>query len=80
MSVVWSRQQVVQRTFGTSASIADSVSLVSNEEAMRECHEQRANFDANLSHSCVLCRPVLSSIVIRATTFSHNGPEDDVVR
>ena len=54
MSVVWSGQQVVLRTFGTTVSNADSVSQVSNEEAMCECHEQRANFDANLSPSCVL--------------------------
>ena len=54
MSVVWSRQYVLQRTFGTTVSIADSVSKVSNEEAIFECHEQRANSDAILSHSCVL--------------------------
>ena len=43
----------MQRTFGTTVSTADSVSQVSNEEAMCVCHEQRANSDANLSHSCV---------------------------
>ena len=48
MSVVWSRQQVMQRTFGTTVSIADSVSQVSNEEAMCERHEQKATSDANL--------------------------------
>ena len=55
MFVVWSRQQVVQRTFGTTVSIAESVSQVSNEETVCECYEQRANPGTNLSHSCVLC-------------------------
>ena len=77
MSVVRSCLQVMQQTFGTTVSTADSVSAVRN-EAPYECHEQRANFDAHLSHSCVfvysrlMIRPVLSSIVIRATTFSHD--------
>ena len=53
MSVVSSRPYVVQGTFGTTVSIVDSVSQMSNEEAMCECHEQKANSDANLSHSCV---------------------------
>ena len=54
MSVVWSRRWVVQRAFGTTVSIADSVSQVSNEEKLCESHEQSANSDANLSQSCVL--------------------------
>ena len=86
MSVVWSRQRVVQRTFGTIVSIAGLALQVKSEGALCECHELKANFDANLSESCgfvysrlMMC-PVSSSIVIRATTFSHKGPEDDVVR
>ena len=59
MSVVWSRQQVVQRTFGPTVSIADSVSQVTNEEATCEFHEQRAGSGTNLSHSCVVCTQVL---------------------
>ena len=55
VSVVWFRQRMVQRTFGTTVSIARLVSLVSSEEALCESHEHKANFDANLSQSCVLC-------------------------
>ena len=55
MSVVWSRQQEVQRTFGTTVSIAVLVSQVRSEGALCECHEVKANFDATLSQSCVLC-------------------------
>ena len=44
----------MQQTFGTTVSTADSVSAVRN-EAPYECHEQRANFDVHLSHSCVFC-------------------------
>ena len=55
MSVVWSRQLVVQRTFGTTVSIVDSASPVRSEGALCECHELKANFDASLSQSCVLC-------------------------
>ena len=52
MSVVWSRQREVQRTFGT---IAGLVSQVRSEGALCECHELKVNFGANLSQSCVLC-------------------------
>ena len=46
----------MQRTCGTTVSLADSVSQVSNEEAMCECHVQRANCDANLSaFTCFVC-------------------------
>ena len=43
MSVVWSRQRKVQRTFGTTVSIAG----VRSEGALCECHELKANFDAS---------------------------------
>ena len=52
MSVVWSRQQAGQRTFGTTVSIAGLVSQVRSEGALCECHELRAIFDANLFQSC----------------------------
>ena len=45
----------VQRTFGTTVSIAGLVSQVRSEGARCECHELKAHFDANLSQSCVLC-------------------------
>ena len=63
---MWSRQQEVQRTFGKTVSIADFVSQVSSEEAMRECHEQSANFDANLlGHVfCVFKTHYVTSFVI----------------
>ena len=85
MTSVWSRQHAVQRTFGTTVSVSDSVSQVSNEEATCECHEKRASLRTNLSRSCYVyfqTHDVTSfvSILIRAITFSHNGPEDDVVR
>ena len=55
MSVVWSRQRAVQRAFGTTVSVAGSVLQVRSEGALYDCHELKANFDANLSQSCVLC-------------------------
>ena len=83
MACVWSRQQVVQRTFGTTVT-------VKNEESTCECNEwnkQRAHFDTHLSHSYVSCtptrlmsRPIFASTVIHARTFSHNGRESEVVR
>ena len=45
----------VLRTFGTTVSIAGLVSPVRSEGALCECHELKANFDADLSQSCVLC-------------------------
>ena len=39
---------VVKRTFGTIASVALSVSPVSNEEAPCEFHEQEAQFDTRV--------------------------------
>ena len=59
-----SSAEVVQRTCGTPVSIADSVSQASNEEATCECHEQIANVDANLSHSCVFKTHDVTSFVI----------------
>ena len=38
MSVVWSRQRVVQRTFRTTVSIAGLVLQVRSEGALCECH------------------------------------------
>ena len=66
MSIVWSRQQVVQRTFGTTVSTADPESQVNNEEAPYERHEQRANSGKNLlTHVfCVFKTHDVTSFVI----------------
>ena len=86
MSVVWSRQRAAQRTFGTTVSIAGLVSLVRSEGSTVRMSRTEGKFRCkSFSVTCFLYSrlmmwPVSSSIVIRATTFSHNGPEDDVVR
>ena len=69
-----------------TVSVVDSAYQMSNEEATCEYHEQRAHFCAHpfsimfFVYTRLMTWPVVSSVVIRARTFSHNGPEADVVR
>ena len=82
-SGVWSRQKV-KRMFGTTISVVDSAWQVNNEEAMCECHEEKASFGIRSSVSCTpdsrrdqFC---LQSWCVPYIHSSHNGLLDDVVR
>ena len=86
--ILWSQVsglvKKVKRMCGTTISVVDSAWPVNNEEAMCECHEEKASFGIRSSVSCTpdsrrdqFC---LQSWCVPYIHSSHNGLLDDVVR